>query len=243
MYKSSLINEKLIEIREFCNANTNQKNIDKYSRYFREGFDGYGIDHKVYAEQLAKWIRVWQDELTIDDYLDLGDELMKTGRYEEKSFAISFLESEKENFSEEVFRRIGLWFDYGIDNWGNTDVLCMLILPHFISDRVIDLHKLGEWSSSTSEWKRRAVPVTLVELAKKDLKPEEAFSIVEPLMPDESEYVRKGLGTLLRTIWKSYPEETEAFLMKWKDSCGRLIIQYATEKMDKEYRKKFRKSK
>jgi hypothetical protein len=31
--------------------------------------------------------------------------------------------------------------------------------------------------------------------------------------------------------------------MKWKDTCGRTIIQYATEKMDKEYRKKFAKAK
>ncbi len=50
--------------------------------------------------------------------------------------------------------------------------------------------------------------------------------------------VQKGIGTLLRGLWKKYPEEVDAFLLKWKDQCGRLIVQYATEKMDKEYRKK-----
>ncbi|MBC8488945.1 MAG: DNA alkylation repair protein [Bacteroidetes bacterium] len=62
-------------------------------------------------------------------------------------------------------------------------------------------------------------------------------------MLDESEDVQKGLGTLLRELWKKYPDETEDFLLKWKDDCGRLIIRYATEKMDKESNKRFKKSK
>ena len=85
--------------------------------------------------------------------------------------------------------------------------------------------------------------MTLVELIKEDLKPKDAIVTIEPLMLDKSEYVQKGIGTLLRGLWKKYPAEIENFLMKWKDKCGRLIVQYATEKMDKEYRKKFRKTK
>ena len=42
----------------------------------------------------------------------------------------------------------------------------------------------------------------------------------------------------MRELWKKEPKETEKFLYRWKDKCGRLIIRYATEKMDKEYRKK-----
>ena len=42
------------------------------------------------------------------------------------------------------------------------------------------------------------------------------------------EYVQKGIGTLLRGLWKIYPLEIEVFLLKWKDQCGRLIIQYST---------------
>ena len=100
-----------------------------------------------------------------------------------------------------------------------------------------------EWNTADSEWKRRAVPVTLVELLKEGLEPKTALPIIEPLMLDDSEYVQKGIGTLLRGLWKKWPEEIENFLFKWKHECGRLIIRYATEKMDKEYRKKFRKEK
>ena len=119
----------------------------------------------------------------------------------------------------------------------------MLVLSSFLIDGIIEFDKLKEWTKSNSEWKRRAVPVTLVELLTEDLKPETAIPLIEPIMLDDSKYVQKGIGTLLRGLWKTYPVEIEEFLLKWKDQCGRLIIQYATEKMDKEYRKKFRKKK
>lgn len=238
-----MIDKKLKEIRDFCIKNSKQSNIDKYSRYFKDGFDGYGIDQKVFEAQRDLWIADWKKGMTISNYLDLGDKLIQIGKYEEISFAISFLKSERENYTESTFDRVGNWFDIGISNWANTDVLCMLVLSSFFIDRVIEVDKLKEWTESNSEWKRRAVPVTLVELIKKDLKPETAFHQIEQLMLDDSEYVQKGIGTLLRGLWKTYPVEIEKFLFKWKDQCGRLIIQYATEKMDKEYRKKFRKTK
>lgn len=236
-----MIEEKIKEIRAFCVKNSNQANIDKYSRYFKEGFDGYGIDQKVYETQRDKWIEEWKAEMSLDKYLDLGDRLMPIGKYEEISFVISFLKSERENYTEATFDRIGNWFDIGINNWANTDVLCMLVLSGFFIDGKLELIKLKEWSEANSEWQRRAIPVTLNELLKYDLKPETALPLTEPLMLDKSEYVQKGIGTLLRGFWKIYPAEIESFLLKWKDQCGRIIVQYATEKMDKDYRKKFRR--
>jgi 3-methyladenine DNA glycosylase AlkD len=238
-----MINSKLKEIRFFCESNSNADVIKKYAKYFKDGYDGYGIEQKTYEIQRDKWIEQWKDEMNLENYLELGDELMQNGKFEEMSFAISFLQSERRNYTTQSFDRIGNWFDYGISNWATTDVLCMLVLSSFLIDNVISYDKLKEWTNSKSEWKRRTVPVTLVELIKNDLKPEIAINLIEPLMLDNSEYVQKGIGTLLRGLWKSYPSIIEKFLLKWKDKCGRLIVQYATEKMDKDYRRKFRKQK
>lgn len=238
-----MINSKVSEIREFCARNSNKAIIEKYSRYFKNGFDGYGLDQKLFEQQRDAWIELWKKEMDIGKYLDLGDTIVRIGKYEEISFAISFVASERENYSEEIFDRVGAWFDYGIDNWATTDVLCMLVLSNFLIDRVVPVDKLLEWTEAESEWKRRAVPVTLVELVRKGLTPDEALPVIEPLMNDRSENVQKGIGTLLRGLWKNHPERIEDFLMVWKNSCGRLIIQYTTEKMDKEYRKRFRKDK
>ncbi len=238
-----MINSKLKEIREFCESNSDPEIIKKYSKYFKEGYNGYGIDQKIFEAQRDQWITDWKNEMTLASYLDLGDKLMQNGKLEEISFAIVFLKSERANFTENTFNRIGNWFKYGISNWATTDVLCMLVLSSFLIDNIISFEKFKEWTKAESEWQRRAVPVTLVELIKHDLKPAVALPVIEALMLDDSQYVQKGIGTLLRGLWKKYPQIIEDFLLKWKDECGRVIVQYATEKMDKEYRKKFRRVK
>jgi 3-methyladenine DNA glycosylase AlkD len=240
-----MIDSKIKEIREFCETNSDPEIIKKFQKYFKEGYDGYGIDKNVAENQIENWNEKWKDEMTIENYLTLGDELMKNGRYDEKNLAITFLKTKRTDYSKDTFNRIGKWFDYGINNWATTDVLCWFVISSLLVDKVIDFEDLKSWNDSASEWKRRAVPVALVELykIKKDLKPVEALEIIEPLMLDDSEYVQKGIGTLLRELWKKYPYQIEEYLIKWKDKCGRLIVQYSTEKMDKEYRKKFRKNK
>lgn len=140
----------------------------------------------------------WDHEMSVDTYLQLGDALFKHGKYEEKSFAIAFVKTRREQYAKETFNRIGNWFDYGINNWATTDVLCMLVLSGFLIDKIIDFDDLKSWNTSESEWKRRAVPVTLIELINKGLKPEEVIDTIEPLMLDKSQYVQKGIGTLLR---------------------------------------------
>jgi 3-methyladenine DNA glycosylase AlkD len=55
--------------------------------------------------------------------------------------------------------------------------------------------------------------------------------------------VHQGIGWYLREAWKLTPEPTEAFLLKWKETAARLIFQYACEKMTKEKKELFRRSK
>lgn len=231
------------EIIDFCIANTDDSIIKKYSRYFKEGYNGYGIDSKIFESQKTKWLVSWKNEMTINDYLNLGDLLIATGKLEEASFATQFIASKKDEFSIETFDRVGKWLENGIQNWATTDVLCMLVLPEFIYNKIIEPKDFINWTKSESKWKRRAVPVTFYEVIKKGHSPESILSVIEKLMEDNEEDVQKGLGTLLREIWKKQPEIAEEFLLKWKDKCGRKIIHYATEKMNKDNKAKFRKTK
>ena len=132
-----MLKEKRREIREFCELNSDPKIIVKYSKYFKEGFDGFGIEDKLYKAQIESWIEDWKNDMTLQNYLDLSDELMKNGKFEEKALAIHFLKSKKAEYTEETFDRVGLWFEQGISNWATTDVLCMLVLPHFFIDDII----------------------------------------------------------------------------------------------------------
>lgn len=238
-----MIEEKLSEVREIFTQHANPENVRKFSRYFKEGFRGYGVDLKVFEQQKRLWFENWENELTFDDCLSLGEKLVSSRNYEEASLAILLVAARRKDFTPETFRRLSFWFSLGIDNWASTDVLCMFVLKYFLLDEVIDYTILASWSTAESEWQRRSIPVTLNELIKTGLTPDIALPLVEPLMMDDSEYVQKGIGTLLRGLWQKYPHDVEGFLLKWKNCCGRLIVRYATEKMDKIKRKKFAKTK
>ena len=72
-----MIDFKVKEIREFCESNSDPEIIKKFSKYFKEGYDGYGIDKNVIEKQIDNWKEQWKDEMTIDSYLMLGDELLR----------------------------------------------------------------------------------------------------------------------------------------------------------------------
>lgn len=238
-----MFEEKLNEIRDFFEQHADPENVKKFSRYFKDGFKGYGIDMKTYEQQKNVWLEKWSQELTLDDCLTMGEKLVSGGNYEEASLAILLVASRRQDFTPETFRQLGKWFEKGLNNWASTDVLCMFVLKYFLTDERIGFNELKEWNTANSEWQRRAVPVTLNELVKTGLTPGDALPVIEPLMKDSSEYVQKGIGTLLRGLWQKYPSQIEDFLHTWKDVCGRLIVRYATEKMDKEKRKLFAKKK
>jgi len=237
------IEKKFAEIRKFCEQNADPQIVKKYARFFTEGYDAYGLTQQIFEAQRDKWFNSWKQELSVNDFILLGDRLIATGKYEEASFAIAFLYSDIRKLIPEVFEKLGSWLENGITNWAHTDVLSGRILAYFINSKIIEIESLKKWTGSGSVWKRRAVPVTLVEALKTDIPLERILSVIEPLMPDNERKVQQGLGWLLREAWKKYPDKTEKFLLKWKDTCGRTIIQYATEKMNKEDRIRFRKVK
>ncbi len=47
-----MINRKVKEIRDFCERNSDPIIIKKYQRFFKEGYDGYGIDDNLFKQQI-----------------------------------------------------------------------------------------------------------------------------------------------------------------------------------------------
>lgn len=233
--------ELVADIQNFCMQNANEDVVKKYARYFKEGYDAYGITSELmYAKTDEITKSTW---FTIDLLLKSAPLLIKTGKYEETSFAILLLKQFHKTFDSETFNEIGKWYDIGIINWGHTDVICSELLSVLLLKKNMPIKEFSSWVKSERRFKRRAVPVALIKKLKTTENYSELFSFVEPLMSDEERVVHQGMGWFLREAWKIKPAETEAFLLKWKDTAPRLIFQYATEKMTTENKERFRKSK
>ena len=85
--------------------------------------------------------------------------------------------------------------------------------------------------------------MTLIKALKMEYKFPDLVAFIDPMLGDTEKVVHQGLGWFLREAWKLDHEPVEAFLLKWKDTCARLIIQYATEKMTKEEKLRFKRIK
>lgn len=231
------------EIRSFCLAHGDPKIIVKYSKYFREGYDAFGLSREVFEAQRDVWLKKYNDELGLQGFLELGDCLIKTGKYEEASYAITFLIAFKKEWTKATFAHMGSWLDNGISNWAHSDVLCGEILGPCLKANIVKMSDMKEWRKSESRWKRRAVPVALLAFKKSKETIPSLLKFIRPMMLDKERVVHQGLGWFLREAWKVNPKAVEPFLMEWKDKSARLIFQYATEKMTAKKKQRYRAAK
>jgi 3-methyladenine DNA glycosylase AlkD len=234
--------ELIAEIRAFCAANADEAIVKKYSRYFKGEYHAYGLTQPLLKGKIKELLN--NKELTLNLVLEAAPELIAAQKYEEAVFVLLMTDAHKKQFDKKLFNAIAGWYNVGIRNWAHADVLGMMILPRFLEKEIVTPEDFRPWLSANNPFQRRSVPVTLIKHIKKNhtaIVP--FFDFLEPLMNDPIREVHQGIGWYLREAWKINPEATELFLSKWKETSPRLIFQYACEKMSKEKKEQFKRSK
>jgi len=228
-------------IKDFCIKNADEKIVETYSRYFKGGFNGYGLQKDLIPNKVKEYKeQLW---CTIDLVYDVSKLLVPEEKFELPSFAMSLLNEYSKEFDYKTFQELESWFSIGINNWAHVDGLVQLLFPVFWKKEIIQLNNLSAWRKAENKFQRRCVPVAIIKLLKYDTDLPKMFVFIDSMMMDTEREVHQGLGWFLRECWKKDRELTEEFLLKWKNDCARLIIQYATEKMTKEERLQFRRDK
>jgi 3-methyladenine DNA glycosylase AlkD len=229
-------------IEQFCIENAEIETALKYERYFKEGYQALGVKQSVLIPEVKKITQTYQPDTQIIHEAALP--LLQKGIYEPIVMVILLFEKQKKHFTANNFEQIGEWFDNGIENWAHCDVICSKLTPLFLLNNIVSPEKMAQWLQSSRKYKRRAVPVTFIMLVKRQ--PQLIATILhlcQPLMADKERVVHQGMGWMLREAWKKSPEIVEKFLFEWKETAPRLIFQYATEKMSKAERMRFRRGK
>lgn len=237
MKKDELYND----IISVCETNAKPEIVEKYSRYFKGGFNGYGLETNIIIDKVKEYKA--QEWCTIELVKEVSELLIPNEKFEVPSFATSLLNEFAKEFDFRTFQTIEHWFSIGINNWAHTDGIAQLFFPIFWKKEIIQLSDLESWKSSNNKFQRRCVPVAMIKFLKHDSNFDKHLNFIDSMMMDNEREVHQGLGWFLRECWKKEPKKTENFLLKWKNSAARLIFQYATEKMTKEYRVKFRRDK
>jgi len=229
------------EIRNYCQANANNEQLQKSQRFFKEEFIGYGLTAPQVHDKVKELLKT--GEIDLSAVLEATPTFMESQKYEEVSFALLLLNGLSKQFSSETFQVISGWFAFSINNWAHADTLGMFVLPKFLEKKIVSPDDFAPWLNSPYKFQRRCVPVTLIKHVKKTREVMSSVLFVEQLMADPEREVHQGMGWFLREAWKISPAQVEDFLLKYKDSAPRLIFQYACEKMTAENKLRFRRTK
>ena len=229
------------ETEAFCKANADPAVVLKYSRYFKEGYDAWGVNSELLNHKVEEILAL--PGLTNKQIHTICLQLVNFPKYEMTSIAVLLLTKTMKQWDQETFPALEKLFGVGITNWGHTDFICSEIIPALLKKKLMTMDSLKPWRKAVNKFQRRAAVVGLIKPMKKssDFKP--YFEFIAPMMMDKERVVHQGLGWFLRETWKKQPDPTEKFLLQWKDSAARLIFQYATEKMSPDKKSRFRKEK
>ena len=229
------------EIDRFGMAHADPALVQKYQRYFREGYDAYGLSRELVEEKVKEILML--PGMKQESALELSLLLVRSPKYEMTVIAIRLLLGYHKEWTINAFRTVERWFSIGVTNWAETDYICGEMMNLFFKKRLIGMDDIRDWRTAANRFQRRAAVVGLIKPMKLSPEFRPFFDFIDPLMMDNAREVHQGLGWFLREAWKKQPGPTEIFLLKWKDFAPRLIFQYATEKMTKEEKMKFRRSK
>jgi len=229
------------QTEDFCKSNADEAIVKKYSKYFKEGYDAWGVSSELLNQHVTGIFAM--QGMTPEQVNKISLLLVKSPKYEMTSIACLLLKKIMKQWDSETFLTLEKIFATGINNWAHTDWICSEIIPDMIKKKLVSMDSLKPWRKAANRFQRRAAVVGLIKPMKKasDFKP--YFDFIDTMMMDDERVVHQGLGWFLREAWKKQPDPTEQFLLKWKDSAARLIFQYATEKMNPEQKARFRKAK
>ncbi len=231
------------EIFGFCEAylfaHENPAYVSKQARYFTENYDAFGLNDDELRELRDSLLDRFNP--SVCELAELAYHFLATGKYEFGSLGLMLLKKHRPRFERCVFDQIKRCLDEVVQNWAHSDVIATKITPVLLELNVATLEDFAPWRFSDSHWTRRVSAVTLLYL-RNHQPAEQLLDFVQPLMQDQLRPVQQGVGWFLRELWKINPREVEDFLFANKDTAPRLIIQYATEKMNKDKKKRFRRA-
>jgi 3-methyladenine DNA glycosylase AlkD len=224
------------EIRAFCESHADPAIVQKYSRFFTEGYDAWGITEALLNKQRDAWLGDLDPARDRDAAWRLCDQLVATGKYEEGVIAFHFTLALLDDLTPGEFDHVAGWFEEGgLRNWAHVDIFCRDVFGPWLVRTGEPLARIKSWREESCKWKRRAAGVTCVYLIGE--RPiDTLLTFVEPFLAEPEKPVQQGAGWFLKDAWQRFPEEVESFLLPRVPEAGTNTLQIAREKMPKEKR-------
>jgi len=207
----------------------------KNARFFREGYDAYGLSEPQLKELRDTILEAFQPD--VHEMADLAEIFFATGKYEFGSLGFMLLKKNRPRLDRYVYDAVFRIMEKGVENWAHCDLFSQKITPVFLELGIASVDDFAAWRDSTCRWTRRCGILTMLYLRDK-ASPEMLLEFSVPMLGDQDRMAQQGLGWFLREMWKLHSDEVEEFLFVHKEEIPHVVMQYATEKMARERKKR-----
>jgi 3-methyladenine DNA glycosylase AlkD len=191
---------------------------------------------RTLARELYKRVAAgWQ----VDDAVAFADLMARNHYLEAKFLGLTVLGRYRHSYPRSLLAQARKWLAEGhLSNWAAVDALAPLVLtPLLVRHPRLEPRLLG-WARARSQWLRRAAVVTLVPLARRGERLDQAYALVASLFPDGEDLMHKACGWLLREAGKTDMPRLERFLLRHGPAIPRTTVRYAIERFAPRRRKR-----
>lgn len=171
------------------------------------------------------------------------ERLLDDPHYEVRMGAVAIMDFQTRSRKADMATRKALFDLYlrrhdRINNWDLVDRAAPHVVGGWLADKPRDV--LYELAVSEDPWRRRTAIVSTWYFIRAG-GTDDTFRICAMLVDEPQEYVRKAIGSWLRTAGDVNPDELIAFLNKHAARLPRVSLRMATEKLPKAVKEKYLK--
>ena len=204
-------------------------------KFFKEPVLSYGVRVGI-VRNIAR--RFFPKTASKKEIFILCEALLKTEIQEDSIIAYQWVSRMQKQWDKKDFVLFESWLKKYVNNWAKCDDLCTGPLGDFFAMYPSYIPKTRTWRTSKNRWVRRASAVVLIIPMKRSEILDEVFSVVDALLQDEDDMVRKGYGWLLKESSKKYKKDILEYVIKNKKDMPRVSLRYAIEHMTVEEKKR-----
>lgn len=220
------MNEKILNLRRsLLEAKENEQNLKGRSLIT-------AVVRKIAKDQFQQ-VR----SLPKDNILDLCEQLLNSGVWDERTIAFEWAFRVRKQFTAQDFERFESWLHQYVDGWGSCDDFCTHAFGDLIFKFPEHIPRVKTWTKSENRWFRRGAAVVMIYSIRREEGFRDSFEIADLLLMDGDDLVQKGYGWMLKEISNEDPQPVFEFVMQRKERMPRTALRYAIEKLQPELRR------
>jgi 3-methyladenine DNA glycosylase AlkD len=217
-------------IRQELSKLASPENKKNYERYFKGVLKFIGLKGPQTKEVFK---RLWPciKQMSLEQQINLGIQLIKSKFSEEKSFGIRLLGKNAKLLEPSILSTIYDLFDTHVYDWATCDGISSKVIGEMLRKDNSVAKIIVKWKDSPKTWAKRSAAISFLKVARFGKHNKDIIKVCSTIVKDPARFVQLGNGWVLRELSLADLTLVVNFIKKNYNYFSREGLRYAIEKM------------